>query len=92
MTRSSSPTSDDAKNAEEFQEFLSKLQEDPEKEPVYSEIEGVRYPAVSVAKSDCISVLQSIYGDSALRLFKPSEGNGVGKLDSEAIRYQVTLR
>lgn len=40
MTRSPSPTNDDAKNAQEFQEFLSKLQEDPEKEPVSSEIEG----------------------------------------------------
>ncbi|KAJ3518461.1 hypothetical protein NMY22_g13663 [Coprinellus aureogranulatus] len=75
MTRSPSPTSDDAKNAEEFQEFLAKLQEDPEREPVSSEIE----------------VLQSIYGEDALRLFKTTEGNGFGKLDPETVRYQVTL-
>ncbi|TEB30016.1 imprinted and ancient [Coprinellus micaceus] len=75
MTRSRSPTNDDTKNAEEFQDFLSKLQEDPEKEPVSSEIE----------------VLQSIYGDEALRLFKPTEGNGFGKLDHVTTRYQVTL-
>lgn len=95
MTRSPSPTSDDAKNAEEFQELLSKLQEDPEKEPVSSEIEGASFPAVLVRQSDQflgILVLQSIYGEDALRLFKPSEGNGFGKLDAEVIRYQVTLR
>ncbi|KAF6761959.1 ribosomal protein S5 domain 2-type protein [Ephemerocybe angulata] len=71
----SPPPVDDNKYVEELQELLSKLSEDPEKEQVASEIE----------------VLQSIYGESAIRLYQSSEGNGEGNKDPDTIRYQVTL-
>lgn len=84
---------DDKEYAEELREFVLKLSENPDKEPVASEIEGT-------AGSTCLkslltffstAVLQSIYGDTAIRLFRPSEGNGK-KPDPDTIRYEATLR
>ncbi|RXW25735.1 hypothetical protein EST38_g26 [Candolleomyces aberdarensis] len=71
----SSDHDDDSKYVEELQQFVLQLLENPDKEPVASEIE----------------VLQSIYGDTAIRLFHPGEGHGGGKLDPDTIRYQANL-
>ncbi|KAG2013204.1 imprinted and ancient [Coprinopsis cinerea AmutBmut pab1-1] len=73
-SRSSSPSRD---YAQEVQDLVARLAQDPEKEGVASEVE----------------VLQSIYGDDAIRLYRPNgNGNGHGRpLDPDAIRYEVAL-
>ncbi|KDR84138.1 hypothetical protein GALMADRAFT_236812 [Galerina marginata CBS 339.88] len=78
MPRSSSPPGDnDEDHAIELQNFLAELSQDPEREAVASEI----------------LVLQSIYGDDAIRLWHPPSTNGKaygGRKDSTT-RYEVAL-
>ncbi|KAF8956715.1 ribosomal protein S5 domain 2-type protein [Flammula alnicola] len=79
MPRSLSPSSiDEADYLLELQNFLAELSQNPDREPVASEIE----------------VLQSIYGDNAIRLWHPSTSNGKKSPNStdHTIRYEVLLR
>ncbi|KAF9006715.1 imprinted and ancient [Cyathus striatus] len=69
---SSSATSDDRNYSQEIQQFVAELAQNPDREQVASEIE----------------VLQSIYGEDAVRLW---DGNGNGHLEAGTIRYQVIL-
>lgn len=79
MPRSPSPPSDTDKDyVQELQEFVAELYRRPECEAVASEIE----------------VLQSIYGEDAVRVWYPtsgSNGNGNGSSDPRTIRYSLTL-
>ncbi|KJA29640.1 hypothetical protein HYPSUDRAFT_1061332 [Hypholoma sublateritium FD-334 SS-4] len=78
MPRSSSPSSaDDTDYPLELQNFLAELSQNPEREAVASEIE----------------VLQSIYGDEAVRLYHSPTPNGKKsptRVD-EPVRYEVVL-
>ncbi|KAF8806222.1 ribosomal protein S5 domain 2-like protein [Phlegmacium glaucopus] len=73
MPRSSSPISIDGRDYTlELQKFIENLSQIPEKEPVVSEIE----------------VLQSIYGDDAVRLWHSKDRTSVS---DGTIRYEVLL-
>ncbi|KAF5387600.1 hypothetical protein D9615_000735 [Tricholomella constricta] len=75
---SSSSSSTHASNPEELAAFIEKLSQNPEREAVASELE----------------VLQSIYGDDALRLWHPPKsqsGNGHIEHANDAIRYEAEL-
>ncbi|KAH6914706.1 UPF0029-domain-containing protein [Coprinopsis sp. MPI-PUGE-AT-0042] len=74
---SSSPPSDeepDIDYVQELQELVDRLLEDPDKEAVASEIQ----------------VLQSIYGEDAIRVYRPTSSNGKN-LQAGTIRYQLKL-
>ncbi|PPQ68621.1 hypothetical protein CVT25_005531 [Psilocybe cyanescens] len=82
MRRSPSPSTADADNTDyalELQDFLAELSQDPEREAVASEIQ----------------VLQSIYGDDAIRLWRPPLKNGKRSASTSrrdgTIRYEVLL-
>ncbi|KAF5364153.1 hypothetical protein D9756_000318 [Leucocoprinus leucothites] len=102
MPRSPSPPSDTDKDyVQELQEFVAELYRRPECEAVASEIEGesaarkTRYlKDTTLNLSTYSTVLQSIYGEDAVRVWYPtsgSNGNGNGSSDPRTIRYSLTL-
>jgi len=96
-SRSSSPQSIHTNYAEELQEFIAGLLLQPDHEPVASELEGASvHKKSSWLRTICYTavVLQSIYGDDAIRLWQPSTGqylvHGIG--DNQTVRYEAVLR
>ncbi|KAF9266227.1 UPF0029-domain-containing protein [Marasmius fiardii PR-910] len=75
MTASSSPSSSSIDDAQDLETLIEKLLEDPDREPVGSEIE----------------VLKSIYGDEAIRIWKPTDGNGDEPRHNDRVRYEVEI-
>ena len=97
MPRSSSPSSDDKTDyALELHNLLAALSQSAERESVASEIEGTcsSYWIVLSTKIQFHLVLQSIYGDDAIRLWRPSVSNGKKSPNRNdgTIRYEVVLK
>lgn len=104
--RSPSPSSSSSshKYVEELQDFIADLSLQPSRDQVASEIEGMCYmhgllAGVTVEELILLhlSVLRSIYGDEAIRLWKPSTKDGHtnhhgDNKDSGTIRYEAILR
>jgi len=75
----------------ELKEFLAKLSDDPERDQVKSEIEGMACNNLLIPILTRHIVLQSIYGEDAIRVWNPPEGLRNGSVLDEKIRYEVEL-
>ena len=74
----------------ELEDVVAKLLDDPATEPIASEIGGASALSHSVFDEESSGkVLQSIYGNDALSLWKPSPQSA--KKPDAAVRYIVTI-
>ncbi|KAG7097419.1 hypothetical protein E1B28_004766 [Marasmius oreades] len=77
MTATSFPSSstNDIDDAQDLDALIARLLQDSDRESVGSEIE----------------VLKSIYGDDAIRIWKPAAGDELRHLNDDKIRYEVEM-
>ncbi|KAF7775816.1 hypothetical protein Agabi119p4_4209 [Agaricus bisporus var. burnettii] len=80
MLHSSSTSDPEGDDTQDLQDFIAELYQHPDRQAVASEIE----------------VLQSIYGENAIRVWTPSTSNGDGSgtsaaADSPTVRYTLNL-